>query len=70
MQNINPDFNIPYYVFEEIVNYIESSTKEQLYNWQQVERILKLAVANKRLTKQQCDFLINKYSREKNSHFI
>ena len=66
MSKINPEFNIPYYVFEEIVDYIECTNNSIYSNWENVRAMLRLAVVNNRLTEEQCNFLMNRYNREKN----
>ena len=30
MENVNRDFNIPYYIFEEIIEYVELKTLENV----------------------------------------
>lgn len=66
MNKINPEFNIPYYVFEEIVDYIECKNNSKCSNWEKVKMMLQLAVINNRLTESQSNFLIQTYNREKN----
>ena len=63
---INPDFNIPYYIFEELIDYIELTAKGQCkaMKWQNIESLLGLAVVNKRLTREQANCLRETYCRE------
>lgn len=62
----NEEFNIPYYVFEEIVEYVEltSQGEEKVKKWENVKSLTNLAVLNGRLTKNQGEFLLKTYNRE------
>ena len=64
---INPDFDIPYYIFEEIINYVERTAlgHSRCSQWSNIQALLRLAIMNERLTKTQADFLIETYCREK-----
>ena len=66
MENVNRDFNIPYYIFEEIVEYIEltSSGKCKTMKWKNIESLLNLSIINSRLTEQQAEHLKRTYCRE------
>ena len=66
MENINGDFDIPYYIFEEIVEYIELTSKghSKSMKWGNIKALLNLAKLNKRLTDEQVKFIIDKYNRE------
>jgi len=66
MENINQEFDIPYYIFEEIVEYIELTSKGycKSMKWENIKLLLRLAQLNERLTKKQVNFIIEKYSRE------
>ena len=68
MERINEEFNIPYYIFEEIVEYIELTAKGdcKAMKWENIKALLGLAKVNNRLTEQQVRFLIDKFCREKN----
>ena len=61
MSKINEDFNMPYYIFEEINEYIELTSKgySKCMKWENIKTLLNLAVINNRLTKSQSEF----YSR-------
>ena len=63
---INPEYNIPYDIFEEWINFIEATAKggKDPIMWDNVKSLLGLAVINKRLTREQADNLIVKYCRE------
>ena len=66
MNTINEEFNIPYYIFEEITEYIELTTKGhcKCMKWENIKSVLNLGVLNKRLSRQQADFLEEKFCRE------
>ncbi len=66
MEEINKDFNVPYYIFEEIVEYIELTAQGhcKCMKWENIKSLLRLAKSNNRLTKEQINFLIEKYNRE------
>lgn len=66
MEKINEEFNIPYYIFEEIVEYIEQTAKGKCkcMKWENIKALLKLAVVNKRITKQQAEYLKKEFCRE------
>ncbi len=66
MDEINKEFNIPYYIFEEIVDYIELTSKGycKTMKWENVKALLRLAKINNRLSEAQVEFIINKYNRE------
>ncbi len=63
---VNPDFNIPYYIFEELIDYVELTAKGKCIpmKWQNIESLLGLAVVNQRLTKSQANCLRKTYCRE------
>lgn len=66
-EKINEEFNIPYYIFEEIVEYIEQTAqgRRKTMKWENIKRLLNLAVVNKRLTEKQADIIKERYSRER-----
>lgn len=66
MEKINKDFNIPYYIFEEIVEYIELTNQGycKSMKWENIKALLRLAKVNDRLSDEQVNFLIDKYNRE------
>lgn len=66
MNTINEEFNIPYYIFEEITEYIELTAKGhcKCMKWDNIKSLLNLAVLNKRLSRQQSDFLEEKFYRK------
>ena len=66
MNTINEEFNIPYYIFEEITEYIELTAKGhcKCMKWENIKCLLNLAVINQRLTRKQADYLKEKFCRE------
>ena len=66
MNTINEEFNIPYYIFEEITEYIELTAKGhcKCMKWENIKSLLNLAVINNRLTKQQAELLQQNFCRE------
>ncbi len=66
MDKINEDFDIPYYIFEEIVEYIEQTAKGKCktMKWENIESLLKLAQENNKFTQEQVNYIINTYCRE------
>lgn len=62
MQNLN----VPYYIVEEIVEYIEQKAtgKNRSMKWENIKALLRLAVANERLTEEQAKFLEKQFCRE------
>lgn len=65
MENIQKEFDIPYYIFEEIVEYIEQTSKGNCKSmkWQNIKALLRLAKFNNRLTDEQVQFIINNFIR-------
>ena len=66
MEKINEDFNIPYYIFEEIVQYIEQSAQGRCRcsKWNNIKALLKLAQVNNKLSEMQVEYIIKTYCRE------
>ena len=66
MEYSNNDFLIPFYIFEEIVEYVELTAKGhcKCMKWENIKALLNLAVINKRLTREQAEHLKDKFSRE------
>jgi len=56
---MNEDFNIPYYIFEQLVSYIENG--KSIIEWENTKILFKIAYINNRLTKEQIEFLEKKY---------
>lgn len=66
MKQINKDFNVPYYIFEEIVEYIELTNQGycKTMKWENIKALLRLAKVNDRLSSDQVNFIIEKYNKE------
>ena len=66
MEKINEEFAVPYYIFEEIIEYVELTSKgySKCMKWNNIKAILKLAVVNNKITEEQASFLEDKYNRE------
>lgn len=62
----NEDFNVPYYIVEELVSYIEAQAQGE-YRSSQYDNfvaLVSLAKVNNRLTPEQATFLIEEFNRE------
>ena len=68
MEHLNKEFYVPYYIFEEITDYIELTAKgySKCMKWENIKSLLRLAVVNKNLTDEQAKFLEKKFCREWN----
>ncbi len=66
MENINENFDVPYYIFEEIVEYVELTAKGKCktMKWENIKSLINLAVINNHLTKQQAEHLKQTFCRE------
>ncbi|MDO4381657.1 MAG: hypothetical protein Q4C39_01090 [Clostridia bacterium] len=66
MNTINEEFNIPYYILEEITEYVVLTAKGhcKCMIWDNIKSLLNLAVVNKRLSRQQAHYLKEKFCRE------
>jgi len=66
MDEINKDFNIPFYIFDEITQYLELTAQGycKTAKWNNIKSLLKLAQVNKRLSSEQVTHIINTYCRE------
>lgn len=66
MDGVNKDFNVPFYIFEEITQYLELTTQGYCKSakWNNIKSLLKLAEVNNRLSSEQINFIIEKYCRE------
>lgn len=66
MNEINKDFSIPFYLVEEIVDYIELTAKgySKCMKWENIKSLLRLAQVNNRLSSEQVNFIIETYCRE------
>lgn len=66
MEQLNKEFSVPYYIFEEIVDYVELTVKgySKCMKWDNIKSLLKLAVINNNLTKEQAKFIEKEFNRE------
>lgn len=66
MEKINEDFNIPFYIVEELVDYIELTAKgySKCMKWENIKALLKLAQVNNKLSEMQVEYIIKTYCRE------
>lgn len=66
MEQLNKEFNVPYYIFEEIIEYVELSAKgySKCMKWENIRSLLRLAVVNNNLTDKQAKFLEKEFCRE------
>lgn len=66
MEKINKNFDVPYYIFEEIVEYIELTAigKSKTMKWENIKSLLNLAIINNRITQQQAEYLKENFCRE------
>ena len=66
MIEVNKDFNIPFYIFDEIVEYIEQTAQGRCrcMKWENIKALLRLAQMNKRLSETQIEYIIKTYCRE------
>lgn len=66
MEKINKEFNVPFYIFEEIVEYIEQMAQGRCraMKWKNIKTLLRLAKINNRLTDKQIKYIIDTYCRE------
>ena len=66
MEELNKEFDVPYYIFEEIIEYIEFTAKGycKCMKWENIKSLLRLAVVNNRITEQQAKFLEKEFCRE------
>lgn len=66
MNKINEEFNIPFYIFEEIVQYVEQTAqgKSRCMKWENIKSLLKLAQVSNKFTQEQVDYIIKTYCRE------
>ena len=67
MKQLNKEFDVPYYIFEELIDYVEQTAKgySKCTKWENIRALLRLAIVNERLTRQQAEFLEKEFCREK-----
>ena len=68
MSTINEDFNIPFYIVEEIISYVEETAKGRCRTMQfeNIKALLRLAQVNERLSERQVEYIKKRYCRESN----
>lgn len=61
------NFIVPDYISEEILEYVEQTAQGRCrcMKWENIRALLRLAMASGRITKEQADFIENKFCREK-----
>ena len=66
MSEINSNFDIPFYIFEEIVEYIDfkSNKIEKASKWDNILLLLNIAVANNKLSYEQSEYIKKTFCRE------
>lgn len=71
MEKLNIDFCIPYYIVEELLEYIELTAKGhcKCAKWENIKALLRLAKVNNRLTEEQVEYIIEKFNRENVHNF-
>lgn len=66
MKNVNVDFDIPIYIVEELIDYVELTSKGycKTAKWNNIKALLNCAKVNNRLSEQQVNYIIKTYCRE------
>lgn len=64
---INPDFDVPHYIFDEIVEYIEQTAQGRCrcMKWTNIKALLMCAIQNNRITLEQAKYIEKTYCRER-----
>lgn len=59
-------FSVPYYIVEELIEYVEQTAMGRCRSmkWENIKSLLGLAVINKRITREQADFIEKEFCRE------
>lgn len=72
MNEVNKDFKIPYYIFEEITEYVQLTAKRHYKCMKQenIKLLLNLAVINNRLVGQQANYLKENLIKNKNDFYL
>lgn len=62
-KTINEDFVIPFYIAEELIEYIELTAKGhcKAMKWENIKSLLMLAQVNNSLSRQQVKYIIDNY---------
>lgn len=66
MEKINENFLIPFYIVEELIDYIELTAQGhcKCMKWENIKSLLNCAKVNNRFTQEQVDYIIKTYCRE------
>ena len=66
MQITNPNFDIPFYILEQIAEYLELTAKgyKEPRRFEKLKMSLNMAKMNGRLSQEQVDLIMEKYNRE------
>lgn len=66
-ESYNKDFDIPYYIFEEMIEYIEQTAQGRCRccKWENILKLMSCAVENNKLTETQYQYLKENYCRER-----
>ena len=66
MNQYKEDVGVPYYIFEEIVEYVELTAKGycKSMKWENIKALLNLAVINNRISYGQAKYLKETFCRE------
>lgn len=67
MEKETRNFIVPNYIAEEILEYIEETAKGKCkcMKWSNIQSLLRLAIINGRVTREQADIIENEFCREK-----
>ena len=57
--NINENFDIPFHIFSEIVDYVNKGKPD--YMWRNIYTLIKMSECNNKLSASQAKFLIDNY---------
>jgi len=58
-KNINEDFDIPFHIFDSIVEYVQKGRPTT--KWHNIYTLIKMSECNNKLTSSQAEYLINNY---------
>lgn len=58
-KNINENFDIPFHIFDEIVEYVKRGKPTS--KWGNIYTLIKMSECNNKLTKSQAEYLIDNY---------
>lgn len=63
---MNNEFDLPFYLVEELTSYLEATAKgeNKSSQWNNIVALIGLAKVNDRITQEQATFLIQEFNRE------